>query len=147
MLRSIRIAFLAIIAASTTIAQDLQLEKGAVGSYLRLKELQTTGSVLHVVAHPDDEDGAMLAYCARGLGVRTMLFSITRGEGGANLISSHFFDELGALRTLEHAKAASYYGNELFYSRAADYGYSKTLDEANRQWLCGSCACVPCRWV
>ena len=114
--------------------QDLQLDDGATGIYLRLKQLQSTGSVLHVVAHPDDEDGAMLAYCARGLGVRTMLFSITRGEGGANMISSHFFDALGALRTLEHVKAASYYGNELFYSRAADYGYSKTLDEAMRQW-------------
>jgi LmbE family N-acetylglucosaminyl deacetylase len=119
-------------------AQDLQLEQGAVGSYLRLKELRTTGSVLHVVAHPDDEDGAMLAYCSRGLGARTMLFSITRGEGGANLISSHFFDELGALRTLEHLKAASYYGIELFYSRAADYGYSKTLKEAMQQWNDGT---------
>ncbi len=115
-------------------SQDLQLEEGAVGQYLALKSLQHNGSVLHVVAHPDDEDGAMLAYCARGLGARTMLFSITRGEGGANMISSHFFDELGALRTLEHLKAASYYGIEVFYSRAADYGYSKTLREAMSQW-------------
>ena len=83
--------------ACDAVSQDLQLDRGAVGSYLRLKELQTNASVLHVVAHPDNEDGAMLAYCARGLGARTMLFSITRGEGGANLISSHFFDELGAL--------------------------------------------------
>ncbi|MCA9201210.1 MAG: PIG-L family deacetylase, partial [Planctomycetales bacterium] len=110
----------AVYAANIVNAQDLQLEDGAVGSYLRTKELQSIGSVLHVVAHPDDEDGATLAYCARGLGVRTVLFSITRGEGGANLISSHFFDDLGALRTLEHLKAASYYGVELFYSRAAD---------------------------
>ena len=118
-------------------AQDLQLDEGAVGTYLRLKQLQATGSVLHVVAHPDDEDGAMLAYCARELGARTMLFSLTRGEGGANMISSHFFDELGALRTLEHQKAASYYGIDLFYSRAADYGYSKTLEEAMQQWQNG----------
>ena len=69
--------------------------------------------------------------------MRTMLFAITRGEGGANMISNHFFDELGALRTLEHTKAASYYGVELFYSHAADYGYSKTLDEARRQWQDG----------
>ncbi|MEZ6119432.1 MAG: PIG-L family deacetylase [Pirellulaceae bacterium] len=128
----------AVYAANIVHAQDLQLEDGAVGSYLRTKELQTRGSVLHVVAHPDDEDGATLAYCARGLGVRTMLFSITRGEGGANLISSHFFDDLGALRTLEHLKAASYYGVELFYSRAADYGYSKTLKEAMTQWNQGT---------
>lgn len=118
-------------------ADDLQLNDGGNGTYLRLKQLQTPVSVLHVVAHPDDEDGGLLAYCARELGVRTMLFSLTRGEGGANLISSHFFDELGALRTLEHQKAASYYGNELFYSRAADYGYSKSLEEAMRQWQNG----------
>ncbi len=66
-----------------------------------------------------------------------MLFAITRGEGGANLISADFFDNLGALRTLEHLKAASYYGNELFYSHAADYGFSKNLDEANRAWQNG----------
>ena len=118
-------------------ADELQLDYGANGTYLRLKQLQSPASVLHVVAHPDDEDGGMLAYCARQLGVRTMLFSLTRGEGGANLISEHFFDELGALRTLEHTKAASYYGNELFYSRATDYGYSKTLDEAMQMWQRG----------
>ncbi len=119
-------------------SQDvIKMEEGAVGTDQALKQLATTGSVLHVVAHPDDEDGALLTYCARGLGVRTMLFSITRGEGGANLIAPYFFDDLGVLRTLEHLKSAGYYGNELFYSRAADYGYSKTLDEANRQWSNG----------
>ena len=120
---------------STSRSQDTNpFDKGAAGLLRALKRLQTTASILHVVAHPDDEDGPLLAYCARGLGIRTMLFSITRGEGGANLIAPYFFDELGALRTLEHAKSADFYGNELFYSHAADYGYSKTLDEANRQW-------------
>ena len=118
--------------------QSERFDSGAAGLFRTLKQLQTTASVLHVVAHPDDEDGAMLAYCARHLGVRTMLFSITRGEGGANMISSHFFDELGMLRTLEHVKSANIYGNEVFYSRAADYGYSKNLDEANRQWQNGN---------
>ena len=133
----IRISYALVIclAACTYVAADpVPFESGASGLYLRLKCLQSPVSVLHVVAHPDDEDGAMLAYCARELGAHTMLFCLTRGEGGANLISNHFFDELGALRTLEHAKAASYYGNELFYSRAADYGYSKTLEEAMRKW-------------
>jgi hypothetical protein len=124
--------------ARISAAQDiLRLEDGAVGTYLTLKQLRTTASVLQVVAHPDDEDGAVSAYCARGLGVHTMLFSITRGEGGANLVSNHFFDALGAIRTLEHQRAAGYYGNELYYSRAADYGYSKTLAEAMKQWQDG----------
>lgn len=117
--------------------EDLQFTSGAAAVYQKLKHMQSPVTVLHVVAHPDDEDGAMLTYCARQLGLRTLLFSLTRGEGGANLISDHFFDELGTLRTLEHAKAAHYYGNELFYSRAADYGYSKTLAEAMDKWQRG----------
>ena len=137
MVRTTLVLTLLVSIASPVRSQDLELSRGAVGTHLRLKELANTRSVLHVVAHPDDEDGAMLAWSARGLGARTMLFSITRGEGGANMISSHFFDELGALRTLEHFKAASYYGIELFYSRAADYGYSKTLEEAMKQWQNG----------
>lgn len=131
---AVTFAAFAMFSSKHAIADDLQLQSGANGVYLLQKQIMQHGSVLHVIAHPDDEDGAMLAYCARGLGARTMLFSLTRGEGGANLISSHFFDELGALRTLEHLRAASYYGIELFYSRACDYGYSKTLDEAMRQW-------------
>ncbi len=113
---------------------DIPPEQGAAGLYQALQRLNTTASVLHVVAHPDDEDGAMLTYSARGQAAHTMLFSITRGEGGANLISSDFFDALGILRTLEHQKSAEYYGIELFYSHAVDYGYSKTLQEALTQW-------------
>jgi LmbE family N-acetylglucosaminyl deacetylase len=63
-----------------------------------------------------------------------MLLSLTRGEGGANLISSNFFDELGVLRTLEHLAACERYGCELYYTRAADYGFSKTMEEALRSW-------------
>lgn len=107
---------------------------GAAGLYQALLELKSTAKVMHIVAHPDDEDGAMLTYCARGLGAQTMLFSVTRGEGGANLISKHSFDELGILRTLEHAESAKYYGVDVRYSSAADYGYSKTLEEAVKHW-------------
>lgn len=113
---------------------EIPPDQGAAGLYQALLQLKTTAKVMHVVAHPDDEDGAMLTYCARGLGAETMLFSVTRGEGGANLISKHAFDELGILRTLEHAESAKYYGVEVRYSSAADYGYSKTLDEAMKHW-------------
>ncbi|MFO0914729.1 MAG: PIG-L family deacetylase [Pirellulales bacterium] len=110
------------------------LDRGAAGVYQSLLQLRTTARVLHVVAHPDDEDGAMLTYCARGLGATTWLFSVTRGEGGANLISRDAFDELGVLRMLEHAESAKYYNVRVRYSSAADYGYSKRLDEAFDQW-------------
>ncbi|MFO0901239.1 MAG: PIG-L family deacetylase [Pirellulales bacterium] len=115
-------------------AEPVPGDLGAAGLFLSLQRLGTTATVLHVVAHPDDEDGALLTYLARGQGARTILFSLTRGEGGANLISGDFFDALGILRTLEHAEANRYYGSEVFYSRAVDYGFSKTLAEARRQW-------------
>lgn len=110
------------------------LDEPATAVWQSLRELANTGSVLQVVAHPDDEDGALLTQLARQEGARAMLFSVTRGEGGANMISSDFFDALGILRTLEHAAAADYYGSEVFYSHAVDYGYSKQLEEALRSW-------------
>lgn len=114
--------------------RNTPLDRGAAGVYQSLLQLKTTARVLHVVAHPDDEDGGMLTYCARGLGATTWLFSVTRGEGGANLISRDAFDELGVLRTLEHMESARYYNVRVRYSSAADYGYSKRLDEALEQW-------------
>lgn len=112
-------------------------ERGAAAVEQALTRANHVGSLLHVVAHPDDEDGAMLAAVARGTGARVMLFSLTRGEGGANRVSADFFDRLGLLRTLEHQQAARWYGIELFYSRAVDYGYSKTFEEANQTWQGG----------
>ncbi len=99
-----------------------------------LQRLQTTATVLHTVAHPDDENGALLTWLSRGQGVRTGLYSTTRGEGGANLIGSELFDALGIVRTEEHLTSARYYGVELFYSSAVDFGYSKRLDETLEKW-------------
>src|SRR4029453_15066874 len=104
-------------------------DRGAAGLAQALRRLDTTLSVLHITAHPDDEDAALLTYLARGGGFRTMLLALTRGEGGANLISSHFFDALGVLRTLEMLEADRRYGVEQFFTRAIDYGYSKTIEE------------------
>ena len=99
-----------------------------------LQRLQTTATVLHTVAHPDDENGALLTWLSRGQGVRTGLYSTTRGEGGANLIGSELFDALGIVRAEEHLASARYYGVELFYSSAVDFGYSKRLDETLEKW-------------
>lgn len=99
-----------------------------------LQRLQTTATVLHTVAHPDDENAALLTWLSRGQGVRTGLYSTTRGEGGANLIGSELFDALGIVRTEEHLVSARYYGIELFYSSAVDFGYSKRLDETLEKW-------------
>ena len=99
-----------------------------------LQRLQTTATVLHTVAHPDDENGALLTWLSRGQGVRTALYSTTRGEGGANLIGPELFDALGIVRTEEHLAAVGYYGIDLFFSSAVDFGYSKRLDETLEKW-------------
>ena len=99
-----------------------------------LQRLQTTVTVLHTVAHPDDENGALLTWLSRGQGVRTALYSTTRGEGGANLIGPELFDALGIVRTEEHLAAVRYYGIDLFFSSAVDFGYSKRLDETLEKW-------------
>ena len=77
-------AFVALLAGSSMAgaAEPVPADLGAAGLSQALERLRTTASVLHVVAHPDDEDGALLTYLARGQGARTMLFSLTRGEGG-----------------------------------------------------------------
>ena len=107
---------------------------GPAAFWQSLVKLRTTGSVLYITAHPDDEDAGTLTYLARRQGVRVMLLSLTRGEGGADLIAPFFFDALGILRTLELRRACDVYGTELFFTRAADYGFSKSLEEALKKW-------------
>jgi len=109
-------------------------DRGASAVWQALKRLNTQARVLYIVAHPDDEDAATLTLLARGHGARVTLLSLTRGEAGANLITSDFFDRLGALRTLEHRKAAQHYGVDLRYTRFADFGYSKTVEETWNNW-------------
>ncbi|MCH8295675.1 PIG-L family deacetylase [Candidatus Poribacteria bacterium] len=114
--------------------QPLVEDQNAAGVWQALLRLQTTATVLHTTAHPDDEDGALLTWLSRGHGVRTGLFSLTRGEGGANLIGPELFDALGIVRTEELLVATRHYSVDLFYSRAVDFGYSKRLDEALEKW-------------
>ena len=87
-----------------------------------------------IVAHPDDEDGGMLTLESRGFGARTAILTLTRGEGGQNAMSSEENDALGLIRTNELLLADQYSGTEQFFSRVADYGFSKTIDEAHQQW-------------
>ena len=112
----------------------LPQDTGAAGLKLELRKLQTTGRLMMVVAHPDDEDGGLLTYEARGKGVQTLLMTLTRGEGGQNKTGDTFSDELGILRTLELLAADRYYGVEQRFSRVADFGYSKTPEETFQKW-------------
>ena len=112
----------------------LPQETGAAGLKLMLRKLQTTGRLMQVTAHPDDEDGGMLTLESRGKGVSTVLMTLTRGEGGQNKLGSNLFDVLGVLRTLELLASDRYYGAEQRFSRVADFGYSKTPEETFQKW-------------
>jgi LmbE family N-acetylglucosaminyl deacetylase len=115
-------------------AQPISEERGTNGLWQELQRLHTWASMMMIVAHPDDEDGGMLTYESRGHGVRTSLMTLTRGEGGQNVMSSDADDALGLIRTNELLKADEYYGVDQYWGRVADYGFSKTIDEAFQQW-------------
>ncbi|MEM7655639.1 MAG: PIG-L family deacetylase [Bacteroidota bacterium] len=99
-----------------------------------LKKLQVTGSVLYLAAHPDDENTRLIAYLAQGKGYRTGYLSLTRGDGGQNLIGTEKGPQLGMLRTQELLAARRIDGAEQMFSRAYDFGYSKTPEETLEIW-------------
>jgi len=85
----------------STAALPLPEDRGAAALEQDLRRLRTTASAMDIVAHPDDEDGALLTYLSRGLGVRTILYTLTRGEGGQNAMSAETYDALGVIRSQE----------------------------------------------
>ncbi|MGC2234728.1 MAG: PIG-L family deacetylase [Pyrinomonadaceae bacterium] len=107
---------------------------GATGLAQILKKLNTTASVMHIGAHPDDEDSGLLAYLARGENARTAYLSLTRGDGGQNIIGSEQSESLGVIRTEELLQARRLDGAEQYFTRAFDFGFSKTLAEAKEKW-------------
>jgi LmbE family N-acetylglucosaminyl deacetylase len=122
------------IAALGVRPEVLPWDDGQAGLDLLFKKLKNTGRIMHLTAHPDDEDGPLLTYLARGQGRQVLLMSLTRGEGGQNRTGSNLWDELGVLRTLELLESTRYYGAELRFSRVADFGYSKSADETFKKW-------------
>ena len=115
-------------------ALPLPEDRGAADLEQTLKRLGTTASVLFIVAHPDDEDGALMTYLSRGLGVRVTLLTLTRGEGGQNALGAESYDALGLIRTNELLKADQYYGVRQLWGTEADFGFSKTQEEAFSKW-------------
>ena len=102
--------------------------------YLQLKKLNVLGSVLYIAAHPDDENTRLLAYFAKEKQYRTGYLSLTRGDGGQNLIGDEQGIELGLIRTQELLAARKIDGAEQFFSRAFDFGFCKTATEALKTW-------------
>jgi LmbE family N-acetylglucosaminyl deacetylase len=107
---------------------------GAAQARLALDQLNVVASVLMIAAHPDDENTALLAYLARGRKARTGYLSLTRGEGGQNLIGPEQGDALGLIRTQELLAARRIDGAEQFFTRAIDFGFTKTPQEAFEKW-------------
>ncbi len=101
---------------------------------IAMEKLAVVGSALYIGAHPDDENTAMLAWLAQGRKVRTAYLSLTRGDGGQNLIGTEQGDLLGVVRTEELLAARQIDGAEQFFTRAIDFGFSKTPEETLRFW-------------
>ncbi len=101
---------------------------------LGLEKLNTVGAVLYIAAHPDDENTRLLAYLAKEKKLRTGYLSVTRGDGGQNLIGKEQGDALGLIRTQELLAARRTDGAEQFFTRANDFGYSKNPEETFTIW-------------
>lgn len=115
-------------------AMRVNLDLGAPGLSRWLAAIRTRASLLMIVAHPDDEDGGLLAYQTRGLGARGVLMTLNRGEGGQNAMSMDLYDAMGLVRTEELLASDRYYGVDQYWGRAIDYGFSKTREEALEKW-------------
>ncbi len=118
----------------SAVALPLPEDRGAAALEQSLRRLSTTASVMMIVDHPDDEDGALLTYLARGLGVRATLLTLNRGEGGQNAMSADDNDALGLIRTNELLNAGEFYGAKQLWGTEADFGFSKTQEESFAVW-------------
>jgi LmbE family N-acetylglucosaminyl deacetylase len=119
---------------ASVIEDPIPANKGALALAQSLVKLRTRASLMMIVAHPDDEDGGMLTYEARGMGVHAATLTLTRGEGGQNLMSGDFDDALGLVRTQELLAADRYLGVDQMFGTEVDFGFSKTKEEAFAQW-------------
>ena len=90
-----------------------------------LRRFREMGSVLYIAAHPDDENTQLITFLARGRNYRTAYLSLTRGDGGQNVLGPEFGEELGVIRTQELLAARRLDGGRQFFTRAIDFGFSK----------------------
>jgi LmbE family N-acetylglucosaminyl deacetylase len=126
------LAILMVLVASTYAQSPLSMDAAEIQQ--ALKRLTVVGTALYVGAHPDDENTAFLAYLSKGRNVRTAYLSDTRGEGGQNLVGSEQGELLGILRTQELLAARRFDGAEQYFTRAIDFGFSKSSDETLNIW-------------
>jgi len=133
---SYKICFLFILFNNLATAQALLPHHyaSAADIQLGLKKMQTVGTVLYVAAHPDDENTRLIAYLSKEKCLRTAYLSLTRGDGGQNLIGSQVGEYLGLIRTQELLEARKMDGAEQYFTRANDFGFSKNAEETQQLW-------------
>jgi LmbE family N-acetylglucosaminyl deacetylase len=115
-------------------SQELAIDRGYLGLSQALDRLPYVSRVMFIAAHPDDENSGALPYISHGLHAKTALLTLTRGEGGQNLVGPDLFEALGLIRTGEMMAAGEYYGVQQFFTRAFDFGFSKSPAETLQKW-------------
>ncbi|WP_223033468.1 PIG-L family deacetylase [Hanstruepera marina] len=133
MLKRIQVTFICFLISLSAFAQQPQ-KPNASEIYESIKKLNFLGSVLYVAAHPDDENTRLISYMANEVKARTAYLSLTRGDGGQNLIGPEIRELLGVIRTQELLTARAIDGGEQRFTRANDFGYSKHPDETLEIW-------------
>src|SRR5690606_27214072 len=119
--------------AFTSIAQQIRPASSAQ-IYHEIAQLKNLTNVLYFAAHPDDENTRLLAWLVNDQHIRTAYLSLTRGDGGQNILGSEQGGALGLIRTHELMEARKMDGAEQYFTRAVDFGYSKTSEETFKHW-------------
>jgi len=125
---------LSLLFVSTNLWAQKPQQPDAADILLQLKKLNFLGTVLYMAAHPDDENTRLIAYMANERLANTAYLAMTRGDGGQNLIGPEIREALGVIRTQELLAARSVDGGQQFFTRANDFGYSKSTEETQEIW-------------
>ena len=129
-----RILFYLLLITSILVAAQKPLKPTSSEIYEDLQKLNFLGTALYIAAHPDDENTGLISYLSNDLKARTGYLSLTRGDGGQNLIGSEIRELLGVIRTQELLAARKIDGGEQLFTRANDFGYSKHPEETMAIW-------------
>jgi len=132
-MRKTQLFLIFFISIQISFAQQPQ-KPNSVAIYNQIQKLNFLGSVLYIAAHPDDENTRLISYLSNEVNARTGYLSLTRGDGGQNLIGPQLRELLGVIRTQELIEARKIDGGEQFFSRANDFGFSKNPDETLKIW-------------
>ena len=133
-MRTVLVFLIGILFANQTLKSQAPVKPSSAEIFHKIQKLNFLGSALYIAAHPDDENTRLISYLSNNTKARTGYLSITRGDGGQNLIGPELRELLGVLRTQELLAARRVDGGEQFFTRANDFGYSKHPDETLRLW-------------